>query len=73
MINYSGNPDNFNLPNVILEAIDVHNNKIYIVTQEKPIDLINIKDENLIKHVKENIKKFNNKIKNDEGNELEED
>ena len=71
MINYSENPDNFNLQNVILEAIDVHNNKIHTVTKKKPIDLINTKDEKLIMEVLETIKEFNKNIKNNGADEVE--
>ena len=42
--------NNFNLQNALLEAIDIHNNKIHTSTQFKPIDLINTKDEDLIKY-----------------------
>lgn len=39
MIYYSENPLNFDLKNAILEAVDIHNNKIHTITKYKPIEL----------------------------------
>ena len=68
---YSENSNNFNLQNALLEAIETHNNKLHSCTGSKPIDLINLKDAELINSIVEKIKNNDNK-KNLEYEELEE-
>ena len=53
---YSENSANFNLQNALLEAIEVHNNKLRTVNQFNSIDLIYTKDEDLIRAVLDNKK-----------------
>ena len=48
--------ENFDLENILIEAIFTHNNKIHSSTKYKPIDLKDIVDENIINNVLGNIK-----------------
>ena len=59
MINYSKNPDNFDLNSSLLDAIDIHNNNIHTTTQYRPVDLLKNTDEQVYLNVFENIKKIN--------------
>ena len=59
MINYSINPDNFDLNSALLDAIDIHNNNIHTITQYRPVDLLKNTDEQVYLNVLENIKKIN--------------
>ena len=70
MIYYSENHLNFDLKNAILEAVDIHNNKIHTVTKYKPIELIHNTNEEISKIVIEN-KKFTNLKENDNYNVLD--
>jgi len=63
--------NNFNLQKYLHEVIDTSNNKLHTLTECMPIDLINIKDEDLINSVISKIKKNDNK-KLGEYQELEE-
>ena len=57
IIYYAQNPDNFNLKNVILNAVQNHNNNIHTVTQYRPVELFNNTDEDVYNKVIDNIKK----------------
>lgn len=46
-----------------MQVIDVYNNKLHTVTEQKSINLINTKNENLINIVIEKIKNFVREIK----------
>ena len=71
MINYSKNPDNFDLNSSLLDAIDIHNNNIHTTTQYRPVDLLKNTDEQVYLNVLENIKKINYGSKKDEEEELD--
>ena len=68
---YSENLADFNLQNVLFEAVEVHNNKLHTVTQFKSLELINTKDEDHIKTVLDNIKRFDTKKKKKYYKEIE--
>ena len=70
MIYYSENHLNFDLKNAILEAVDIHNNKIHTITKYKPKELIHNTNEEISKIVIEN-KKFTNLKENDNYNVLD--
>ena len=72
MLYYSQNPDNFDLNNAILNAIDIHNNKIHTITKYKPIELINTSNEELINQVITNIEQIDYKKHLDNNKELKE-
>ena len=72
MLYYSQNPDNFDLNNAILNAIDIHNNKIHTITKYKPIELINTSSEELINQVIKNIEQIDYKKHLDNNKELKE-
>ena len=68
---YYNENNNFNLQNALLEAIETYNNKLQSCTESKRIDLINLKDAELINSIIKKIKNNDNK-KNLEYQELEE-
>ena len=54
---FSEQNNDFDLKNVILEAINIHNNKIHSSTGFRPCDIINNTNEDIQKKVLENIEK----------------
>ena len=68
IISYSEHPDNFNLKNVLLDAVAIHNQNIHTSTNYKPIDLLHnssevIKDE-VMKNIEKNFPKNLNSSEN---------
>ena len=63
LIEYAKYSKDFNLKNVLLDAVNTHNHNVHSTTGSKPIDIINNNDEKIKNLVLENIKK-ELKIKN---------
>ena len=63
LIEYAKCAKDFNLKNVLLDAVNTHNHNVHSTTGFKPIDIINNTDEIIKNKVLENIEKAM-KIKN---------
>ena len=58
------NKDEFELNNILLDAINIHNNNIHTKTKYKPIELFSNTNEDVFNEMNKNIKKgFINKNK----------
>ena len=57
LLKYAESSKDFNLKDTLLEAVNIHNHNVHSTTGQKPIDIINNKDEELKNKVLENIKK----------------
>ena len=62
MIEFIENEDDFEINNIILDAINIHNNNIHTTTGYKPIELFSNTSEEVFNEVNKNVEKaFKNK------------
>ena len=64
---YLENKKNFTIYNILPNVIQIYNENIHSTTKYKPNFLFNIKDDKVIKHVIDNIKKSQKKFKDNNG------